>query len=560
MVTSTPSGEVEVPTGNGIATGGRSVRSGKLLNAALLVILALGIITRFLNIGAQGIMIDETWVVPTTNFHFESDDIFPKLFKEEAFRNLPVRAQQMIRALYDLHPLVQVAAIRAASDVHPPLFFFLNYYTGRWFGYRMEVVRAPAAIYFITALLLVLHILKREGERPQRVVAILLFVALCPFALFLSNYARPYTLLLLLGVWSSDLAYRAVQNNFRTRTTVAFALVSTAVMYTHYYGILLALAQGLYLVVESAIGKNLRKRIRAIAITEAAVALLYLPWAFALLFQIRMRYGRLEGKEVFSSFDLRAVADLLLHFGLGYSYSTVVSPVNIAGTAIMVFLCGIGVTHLWRNRHQPLSRFWLFFLLVPLAEILILNAMKPVFVPRNCVIILIPYLATCGYGLAAMRNSWARTGASVVVTVVGGYFVLGGLTRGNMGPDGYIEDWRSIAAYIEKAPVQQPVYVYHPSYRDALYYYIPDSSIVLGLREELSQAGPADGAFTLVLVNHQKAPIEDKLKELGFLFDRGHTWEFRYRAAGIFVYDVKARGAAGPTSPFPGPGSGKPTL
>ena len=509
----------------------------------LVLLILIGIMSRFVNIGTQGIKIDETWVVPTPNFHLESDNIYPKLFAHPQFRNLSVSKQELIKKIYFIHPLLQVAAIRVASDVHPPLYFLINYYWSKWFGYEIEVIRALSVLYFVFTLFLLLYVLKRQNYDLTMKLLIIFFVVLSPFYLFLSNYARPYALLILLSLWSSYLCYRIVKDGFRKGAVVLYILISTACMYTHYFGILLVASQAVYFIYESVVNSNLKINWKKIVLIEIIIALLYAPWFFILLFQMQIRYGRLESNVAFRSINLETLTELFLFFGMGYSRSTVFSPLNIFVTFIQFVLFIFGISYLWKQRNSINSRFWLFYFICPFIFIVIANRITPVFTPRNCTIILIPYLVICGFGLYAQRTAYIKVILSTIIGIVGCYYIFYGLSYGNVKGKYAIEDWKSVGIYLKSNLNEIPIYVHHSSYSDALYYYIKDEKRVKGFDEKFSVSGPADDKFVFVLVNHRIEPVSEKIaRELPFLANQEKSdVKLLKKAAQIYIYKVSKK-------------------
>ncbi len=516
-------------------------------SALIFVLLMVAILSRFIHIGADGVKIDETWVVPTTNFHFEDDSIYPKLFNYPQFKGLDQQKQTIIRTIYNLHPLFQVASIHA-TDVHPPLFFFMNYYWSKAFGYEMGVVRIPAALYCLVTLFLLMMILKKQefGFSCNLVVVSLLVIS--PYYLFLSNYARPYTLLLLLCMLSSFLAYLLVVKDFNNRKLMAIYMVSaTATMYTHYFGILVVASQAVYLIYECYLNGTLKRHFKKLCLIELIIAFLFMPWFIVLLMQINIKFPALEAKDAFKSFNMKAVLDLILFYGPGYSRSTVYSTWNMMASFIQFTLFLYGSYLMWMRRGDSSARFWLFFFWFPLLLIAIANNINPVFSVRNSSIVFIPYLTLCGFGLLHLKRWMPLTVLCFVLLYpLGLFYVFHGLSYENIKGEGAVEDWKAATDYILTIENNPTVYVYHSSFLDAVYYHIPDAERVLGLPDEQTTSGPPDQEFVLVLMNHGGIPIEEKIKNnVPFLLGEDYDTELVNTCAKIYIYKVKKRALNG---------------
>jgi hypothetical protein len=513
----------------------------KVLIGALLL---FGVVTRFVHIDAQGIKIDETWVVPTPNFRFEEPSIYPKLFEYPQYRELSPGVQHVLKAVYDAHPVFQIVAIRAASDVHPPFYFILNYYWSRVFGYDLSVVRTPAALYFVLTTVLLFVLLREQRVGTSVKVLALLLVVLSPFYLFLSNFARPYTLLLLLCLLSTYLAYRIASGGSSPRALWGYGAVAVAALYTHYYAAFVVASQALYLLFESSHRKSLRRELPRYLLVYAGVGLAFAPWAVAILLQMKTKYPGIENVGGFQYFNFAALWELVRFFGPAYSRSTADTPLNAAVSSLQLIFVLVGAVSLWRTRESKVSRFWLFFLIVPLVLAGIPNLIKPVFSVRNFSIVLVPYFVVCAFGLASLRRR-VRWAPVAVLAGVGAYFVAHGLAYGNVKGKMALEDWPGVAEHIERSYAgERPViYVYHPSFRDALYYYIPDEGQVRALGDSLLQAGPDEEQFLLVLMNHGLEPDEERVRhKVPFLSRRdAYTVRLTGEFGGAYVYEVARR-------------------
>ena len=481
----------------------------------IILVLGIGIASRFVNIGAQTIYIDETWVVPTTNFHFEKKSIFPKLFTYPPYQQMSSAKQELIKKIYNLHPLFQIAALHATSDNHPPLFFFANYYWSKYFGYNVASIRIPAAIYSIITFFIILLILKRQKISNSRKVIILSLVVLSPIYLFYSNFARPYTLLMLLSLLSSYLSYQLILNDFNKKTIFYYIVTASLCLYTHYYGVLVVASQGIYMFIESLYG-NKRNIIKSVIISFV-LAIIFIPAAIIILYKHKLIASN-PAEVSFDFFDLKAMNDLFLSFGYAYSRSTKFSHLNIFITILQLALFFKGILYLWQTRSDSASRFWLLFFVIPFLVIILLNTRIPLFTVRNCLILLIPYLAICGFGLASIKRNAFSLSVSTAIGVVGLSFLFYGLSYGNLNGAQAFANWKSTAEYIKSMDNTLPVYVFHQSYRDALYYYYPDAEKIRNYPDNLRRQGPADHEFILVIMKHEDITIEEKIdKSLPFM-------------------------------------------
>lgn len=512
----------------------------------LFILLAVAISSRLINIGTQSIYVDETWVVPNTNFHFDQKDIFPKLFTYKPFLDLPQEWQKLARKIYDAHPLFQIAALHAASDSNPPLFFFLNYYWGRWFGYEEATIRTPAAIYSIITILLLFFVLRSQQFDFGVRMVILSLVILSPIFLYFSNLARAYTLLILISLFSCYLSSKVLRTDFQRKWVSLYLITAIACMYTHYYGILVVISQVFYLFLESYLARKKENFLKVLLLgTLLAVAILPVFTAMFVkgMYLPQMLGGRPRGFVYFNPQNLK---NLILSFGMAYSLSTIESWLNITLSTIQVILLGLGMGYLWKNRHSMSARFWLFFFLFPLALILLtINIRIYLFKVRYCMILFIPFSVLCGLGFYSLKNRMGQIVLAVFIGGIGLFYIYYGMSFGNTKGKEALEDWRATARFLKAQKVDLPVYVYPPSYRDSLYYYIPDAQEIRGFPEKKGQEGINDRNYTLVLMKPESSrySIEKKIeRELPFLEKREIQKELLGQFPRIYVFRVKNRG------------------
>ncbi|NLD35603.1 MAG: hypothetical protein GX654_01915 [Desulfatiglans sp.] len=519
------------------------IRSKRSMYMILLIILLIGVSSRFINIGTQGIHVDETWVAPTLNFHFNEDSIYPKLFTYPQYLELDHSKQELIRKVYELHPLVQVAIIRAVSDAHPPLFFFLNYYWSEWFGYELETIRTPASIYFILTVVLLFYIFRKQEIEYDKTILSIAMVVLSPIYLFFSNFARPYTLLYFLVLLSCYLCYLIIISDFSRKYIVYYIIAATACLYTHYYATLIIASQIVYLFWEAILIHKQNKKILKIFMIGSVIFMLFLPWAIIMVMQIKLRSSGMEDAQALPYINLTTLTHLFLSFGLGYSNSTLYSSVNIIVTVFQVGLFCIGISYLWHNRKVAVMRFWLFFMVCPLIFIVLLNMWKPIFAPRYCAIILVPYLVITAFGLCNLRGKILKYIISFTFSCVGLFFIYHGLSYGNTRGPGASEDWKQPAVLIKNIQNFPTTYVYPVPYLDALYYHIPDKNRIKGLTDDLCLKGPQNDDFLLVVMKHSDKMEKTDTRDIIPFLQREDSYNSTLigHFARIYIYRVERR-------------------
>lgn len=150
---------------------------------------------------------------------------------------------------------------RVARDNHPPLYFMLLKAWTQVFGDGAVVMRLLSVICGAIAMLGGFALVReaeslgsRPGSPPRAgwgaAYLAMAGLAVSPFQLEWSQQVRMYALGSALSLWSSWFLLRALhgQAQSRTRAWSGFVLTATLLAYTHYYGLFVIAAQGLYAV------------------------------------------------------------------------------------------------------------------------------------------------------------------------------------------------------------------------------------------------------------------------------------------------------------------------
>ena len=169
--------------------------------------------------------------------------------------------------------------VETAEDIHPPLYYALLHLWQALAGATPVSVRLFSAFVGVLTVLVVFLIVKRMGA-PKLAWLAGILAAINPFLVYYSQEVRMYALTTLLALISTYLMFLWLERR-ATRSTedgtgvlIAYLAVTTATLYTHYYSMLLALAQTVFVFVAY---RDRGTRRRWIA-SQGILAVLYLPW------------------------------------------------------------------------------------------------------------------------------------------------------------------------------------------------------------------------------------------------------------------------------------------
>jgi hypothetical protein len=180
-----------------------------------------------------------------------------------------------------LAPWDAIAASR--GDVHPPLFVLLVGLLVRMFGDCETTLRAVSVVASCASVLLAWKLARRAfGETAAWGAAML--VALSAFQVRYAQEARAYALLGSLALASADALLASLAGG-RTRARVAWAVSTTALLYTHASGAFVVLAE-LVAVAWWMRRPEGRAVSRGMLLPAVAVVASFLPWVAVLREQV----------------------------------------------------------------------------------------------------------------------------------------------------------------------------------------------------------------------------------------------------------------------------------
>jgi mannosyltransferase len=157
-----------------------------------------------------------------------------------------------------------------STELNPPLYFVLAWIAAKA-GDPLIAIRVPSLIFATAAIPMVWLVGRRTVGRVPALLGTALY-ALAPFAVYYGSEARAYSTLTFLAVASTYALLRALDDGASRWWWAAYAAASAGVMYTHYTGLFVLIAQAAW-----ALWFH-RGRWRAIALSCAAAAIAYAPW------------------------------------------------------------------------------------------------------------------------------------------------------------------------------------------------------------------------------------------------------------------------------------------
>jgi mannosyltransferase len=178
------------------------------------------------------------------------------------------------------HSPGSILRILERTDTHPPLSYLLLHFWMQAFGSSEVAVRSLAALFGVGTVV-ALYFLGRVLWGPLAGLTAALFLALSQFNVQYSHNARMYTLMTFLTAASYYFFIRLRINPSRT-VVVLYLISSTALIYTHVWGVFLVTAQT---VVVAVVLLGTERTTRATMLVrwlflQGCLLVLWSPWLF----------------------------------------------------------------------------------------------------------------------------------------------------------------------------------------------------------------------------------------------------------------------------------------
>ncbi|MBW3574396.1 MAG: glycosyltransferase family 39 protein [Actinobacteria bacterium] len=180
-------------------------------------------------------------------------------------------------------PLAEIPA-SLRLDGSPPLYYFLLHGWMSLFGSSEAATHTLSLLFALAVVPAALWAGWSLFDRRTGWMCALV-AALNPFIAFYANETRMYSLVTLLTLLVTTTFLHAFVFG-RRRYLPAFAIVLTLLVYTHSWGLFLAVGAAAALVPCLVVGSDRRRTLVDAALAFGAVGLLYLPWVPTLLYQV----------------------------------------------------------------------------------------------------------------------------------------------------------------------------------------------------------------------------------------------------------------------------------
>lgn len=164
---------------------------------------------------------------------------------------------------------------RAGLDMaHPPLFYLLLKLWIYVAGGSMPELRVLTVALSILTVVPFIALARRLGFQLPVIILALTLMALSNYLVLYGYYLRAYSLLLFLSLSSEALFVKFLKSreSEQTLTLVILTSINILFLYTHYFALLIIIAEFLW------VAATARKLLRQLTISTAIVGVCFLPW------------------------------------------------------------------------------------------------------------------------------------------------------------------------------------------------------------------------------------------------------------------------------------------
>jgi 4-amino-4-deoxy-L-arabinose transferase-like glycosyltransferase len=378
----------------------------------------------------------------------------------------------------------------AALRYHGPLQYILAKLSCEAFGYGEFGARLPSAILGAAAVPFFYLTARRLAGRSCALIASAL-LACSTYHIAFSQEARFYGIMGFFTCASMYFFVRLIHEK-SLFAAIGYAIATSLMLYNHYYGIFVILAQNITLLCDRRFLRCSQDIVRWLLV-QTATALLFAPWLFIVL----------EGLGKYGSDYKVLEAPGIMHLLATPWYYADKQMLMTSITAILILLFAVKAV---RNRS-----------LLSENKVAVIWFVVPVIVPFAVSVLLTPiysgrYILAGSFGMfiiIAVAVNPLKGHMKKAALALLACALLFGLYDYYRFPDN--EQWKEVAAYLDKNEAEGDVVILHPAFNRRAYNYYARSDDAKGFPlfgQKLEERGPEVSAENAPLIDEQTAGAE----------------------------------------------------
>lgn len=278
-----------------------------------------------------------------------------------------------------------------ASDVHPPLYYFVLKTWAHFFGHTEVAMRSLSVIFGAIAVLFAFLWIKYKYGATAAITASTL-LAISPVFVRYGQEMRMYTMVLAI-VFAATYVLQLAVDNQRKRWWIIYAILLSLGMWTHYFCAFAWIAHLVYLC--RLYGKKIFQK--KIVMCYVGAIVLYLPWIPSLIAQI----GAVQNGFW--------IPDMSVHTVANYWTETLVyqSSGETTNWLLMLLIVATIIIVSLAIRFRSKMRLLLSIAVVPFLLLILLSMppLSPIFIPRYVLYSMVAVALVSGVALVLYARS-----------------------------------------------------------------------------------------------------------------------------------------------------------
>lgn len=268
-----------------------------------------------------------------------------------------------------------IATTLALAEPHPVGSYFLQHIWLEWAGHSEFALRFVSVWFGVLAVALLYRLARRLELSPPTATVGALLLAVSPYAIWHSQDARMYSILLALTLASTWLMIEALQRG-RWQVWLLYVGVSWLALHTHYFTIFVLAAQNCFVLGRALFMPRVRFSAAQWLSWQFVLGFFYLPWFFTAS-ETLTGYGGNGDSPGFWAMAQRSLAVFAAGESIPAGWRTGVA----IGTGLLLLLGGIA---LWREGSSRRRTLFLLLLLwaVPVLATWVSSQSRPLFNER----------------------------------------------------------------------------------------------------------------------------------------------------------------------------------
>jgi uncharacterized membrane protein len=307
----------------------------------------------------------------------------------------------------------------ATQDVHPPLYFSILWVSARVIGLSDYTATLPSILFGVLFIPMVYLLAKEAFDRKTGAVAAVL-VSVAPFAVWYSQEARMYSLLMLLSALALWAQLRILRRS-RWLLWVLYTLVSAAMVCTQYFGTWQLVAQQLVFI--GVIAYRWRHHEKPWAILRgwlcSSVVLVAALIPLALMMKEQFANAQATG-QAFRGASGAGLTIYSVMTNVGYALVGFHSQPIMSDLIALWPLVMLGALAVLGRRCKPVTYFLVFVVIVPVAAMFVLGDLKESLADIRYESTIVPVLVILvARAITTLATSKRALTVAVVVVVAG---------------------------------------------------------------------------------------------------------------------------------------------